>query len=426
MPRMLILADDLTGAADCGVACAAAGLETVVALNRLARSADAEVLSVDADTRRMTPEEACREVDRLIRQCALDPDLLFFQKIDSTLRGNVAAELAAALRTYGSLHQVAGETVAVMAPAFPANGRTTVNGVQLVRGQPLHDTELWRIGGMHGRAYIPDLLQQSGLESALLHLDAVRAGEPVLLEKMTAAARQAAVVVCDAETEADLAAIARASMELRQRVIWAGSAGLAYHLPKAAGLPRTSRSAERVLSSLSGPLLFVIGSISRRSVEQVQLLIRSSRTVHITAPAEVLLAGEQTRGWRQLVGELEGAVERNQDLVLECAPEPVVGAAQRPMLSAALAQITTAVRGKIGALIASGGETARMVFDAWGVTRMRLMGEIEKGIPIATAEDWSRPLPIMTKAGDFGSYEALLKCQQYLRRTSHLHRTSQI
>lgn len=57
MPRMLILADDLTGAADCGVACAAAGLETVVALNRLARSADAEVLSVDADTRRMTPEE---------------------------------------------------------------------------------------------------------------------------------------------------------------------------------------------------------------------------------------------------------------------------------------------------------------------------------------------------------------------------------
>src|SRR5579864_3088761 len=117
---MLILADDLTGAADCGVACACAGLE---ALNEHACSADAEVLSVDTDTRRMTPERAALEIDRFVRACALDEDLLLFKKIDSTLRGHVAAEIAAVLGAYRSLHPGAGQVVALMAPAFPAYGR---------------------------------------------------------------------------------------------------------------------------------------------------------------------------------------------------------------------------------------------------------------------------------------------------------------
>ncbi len=415
MRRMLILADDLTGAADCGVACACAGLETLLALNEHACNADSEVLSVDADTRRMTPEKAAQQIDRLVRTCAFGEGLLLFKKIDSTLRGHVAAEIAAALAAYRSLHPGAGQAVALMAPAFPAHGRTTVNGVQRVYGRPLHDTETWRIESLTGPSYIPDMLRGSALNSALLSLDAVRAGESALRRALTSAANEADVLVCDAETDADLHAIAAASIESRRRFIWVGSAGLAYHLPEAAGLPRTSEGAACARPPVSGSLLFIVGSIAHKTMDQVQLLIDSSRIPCIAAPPEILLAGEQTARWHGLIEELELLVRINQDAVLAIAPEPQVTIVQRPLLSAALAQITTSVSGKIGALIASGGETARMVFDAWGVTRMRLIAEVEKGIPLSIAEHGNRHLPIITKAGDFGTREALLKCRQVLR-----------
>ena len=416
MRRMLILADDLTGAADCGAASACSGLETFVAFDEHACSADAEVLSVDTDTRRMTPESAALAIDRLVRACALGEDLLLFKKIDSTLRGHVAAEIAAMLASYRSLHQGAGQAVALMAPAFPAYGRTTVNGVQRVHDRPLHETEIWRTEAIGESSYIPDMLRGAGLKSALLDLDLVRAGRDALHRALTSATDQADVVVCDAETDADLQAIAAGSMELRRRFVWVGSAGLAHHLPEAAGLRQTGKSAACALPLLSGPLLFVIGSVAQRTMHQVQVLMDSSPVRCISALPEILLAGERTGRWRGLIEDLERAVRMNQDVALTIASQPQVEMAHRPLLSPALAQISSSVKADVGALIASGGETARSVLQGWGVTGMRLIAEVEKGIPLSIAEHWNRRLPIITKAGDFGTREALLKCRQVLRQ----------
>ena len=55
------------------------------------------------------------------------------KKVDSTLRGPLAAEIEAALAA-------SGRTRAVVAPAFPATGRTTVGGVQHLDGVPVHAT----------------------------------------------------------------------------------------------------------------------------------------------------------------------------------------------------------------------------------------------------------------------------------------------
>ena len=67
MALMLIIADDLTGAADCGVACAGHGLHTMLVLGDSGDDVDAEVLSVDGDTRRLPPNEAAAETARLLR-----------------------------------------------------------------------------------------------------------------------------------------------------------------------------------------------------------------------------------------------------------------------------------------------------------------------------------------------------------------------
>lgn len=424
MLRMLIVADDLSGAADCGVTCVGAGLKTVVVLKDHADDSGTEVLSVDADTRGMEAGKAAQEVGRLVRQYAADEGLLLFKKIDSTLRGNVSAELAAVLDAHRNLHPHACGTVAVMAPAFPASGRTTVNGMQLVYGQPLHNLEIWRHQGMMGRSYIPDILTSAGLKSALIRLDVVRSADCALADAMKLSADCADVLVCDAETDADLRAIARASMMLERKTIWVGSAGLAYHLPHAAGLNTAIGADECALPSLSGPLLFVVGSLSRNSIEQVRVLTSSAQILRLSVPVGVLLSGAESVRWQEYERELQGAITMNKDVVLGPESEPQVEVSARSLLSASLARMTLSISGRIGALVATGGETARMVLQHWGVTGLRLLGELERGIPVSVTENWSRQLPVITKAGDFGNSEALLNCRQFLHSAGrNLHQS---
>jgi D-threonate/D-erythronate kinase len=412
MPGLLILADDLSGAADCGVAFTQAGLDTIVALGDVADNAHCDVLSIDADTRCLVEELATDKIARLVRRYACRRDLLLFKKIDSTLRGHVAAELAAILDAYRSLHSGAGPTIAVMAPAFPSIGRTTVNGLQLVHGNPLHEHEIWQLQGLSHRPDLAEMLQKAGLTSALLPLDIIRSSG--LLDAMSFSAHHVDVLVCDAETDADLEAIARASMKLEQKIIWVGSAGLAFHLPRAMELRPASTDRRRELLPLSGPLLFVIGSMARRSHEQMQVLTSSSPALHITVPPDILLQGARAPRWQDYERDLAAAIAMDRDVVLRPGAGSHVAMADRQRLSASLARMTSSVSSRIGGLIAAGGETARVVLQGWGITGLRLIGELERGVPVSIAEDWVRRFPVITKAGDFGSPETLLHCAQFL------------
>jgi uncharacterized protein YgbK (DUF1537 family) len=85
-----------------------------------------------------------------------------------------------------------------------------------------------------------------------------------------------------------------------------------------------------------------------------------------------------------------------------------------PVTSASAASLA---RGTAGAraLVLVGGETARAVLTAMGVTRFRLVDEIERGVPRAVLEG-PPPRPVVTKAGAFGDRDTLLRCRRALRR----------
>ena len=90
MRQILIIADDLSGAADCAMACGSSGLSTVVSLGNCEKEADAEVLAIDADTRCLDPAAAAKRISALLRQHSSDNPQIIFKKVDSTLRGHVA------------------------------------------------------------------------------------------------------------------------------------------------------------------------------------------------------------------------------------------------------------------------------------------------------------------------------------------------
>jgi uncharacterized protein YgbK (DUF1537 family) len=394
---MFILADDLSGAADCAIGAAKAGLKSIV-LFEPGSAVEAEVVAVDADTRHRPAAEA-GAINRALWQARATPNGLFYKKIDSTLRGNFAAEMAA----------LTAAGVAIVAPAFPGAGRSTRLGKVWVKGVPLEETEIWANERMQGTADMVDILRRHGLQAVNVPLATVRGDLRSELSRLLADPTLQAVV-CDAEDDADLARIATASVGLR--VYWVGSAGLAAHLPQAARL--AGRSQAPTLQ-VTGAIVAVVGSLSAVSRQQAEQLEAQSDMVVLVPPPEVLRAGAADPRWQALQGAVAAAIDSGKDLMIRTGLEAHNDLSQGHVLCASLQQLLAPSAAKIGALIATGGETARALLPAFGAYALQLVSEIEPGVPLSMAIG-TRTLPVVTKAGAFGSPEALLRCYSALAK----------
>lgn len=418
--RMLILADDLSGAADCAIPCAAAGLQTLVALGETAGSAPpTEVLALDADTRRLTPKDAADQTGALLRRLGQGGQI-WFKKFDSTLRGNVGAELAAAL---AAQREWAPEAFALVAPAFPATGRQTRGGQQYLNNTPVEETEVWKREGIRGRAHMPTLAARAGLRAIHIPLDEVRAGQGGLSAALAQAGAAHDAVICDAETDADLRAIAEAGVALGSPVLWAGAAGLARYLPEAARLAHDVPSQE-VLVPARGPVLFVVGSMSSVSHGQVTHLTAAGGLHTLLIPPHVLRAGEGDAEWSAALRALDEALSAGKDVVVQLGMEERVNVGEGLALCHALSRLVAPFAARIGGLVSTGGETARAVLVAFGAAVLRLRGEIEPGVPLSVTEGGAsgpHGLPVITKAGAFGQPDTLLRCRAVLHQPSLLN-----
>jgi uncharacterized protein YgbK (DUF1537 family) len=410
LPQVLILADDLSGAADCSIACLRTGLDAEVALGPEYDLSRANIFAVDADTRGLTAADAAKRMHELATSFNGDPCTVFFKKIDSTLRGHLGAELAAVIGARGAR---ISKPIAVMAPAFPAYGRTTVGGVHHLHGRPLHETEMWTHERMDGEANIARMLLGSGLRCSHVDVGSLRKG----VHANSGQCQNTDVIVCDAATDKDMMAIARLAAAFGERAIWVGSAGLAHCIPEAAGLAPALSARHRATLLPSGPALFVIGTATPRTREQVNVLLSSSKIHAVVVSPEILLGGRESARWRELTAELATALKNREHTILVCDSEPVIQSAYSGQLSFALAEMTAGLGDDAGTLVASGGETARKVLDRWQVRSLRLRGELERGVPISSAwRDETNSITVITKAGDFGQPDTLLRCLQWVNK----------
>ena len=122
-PACLLIADDLTGACDTGVQFARRGLscEVQFALSRTALSRT-DVVGYSTSSRCDNVADSRLKIQAIAdRYSGLEGGIIF-KKIDSTMRGNVGEELAAALEHFQS-------ECAIIAPAYPAMQRTVQHGV---------------------------------------------------------------------------------------------------------------------------------------------------------------------------------------------------------------------------------------------------------------------------------------------------------
>ena len=142
--QICLLADDLTGACDAAAAFLPTGRAVRVWLGGAATfSATEPVQAYNTDSRSLSPVKASRIVSRSAAALASNPQTLFFKKIDSAARGPFAAEILAALRASRS-------RAVLLAPAFPAAGRTVCHGILEIQDATGQRTQIVREGMFTG------------------------------------------------------------------------------------------------------------------------------------------------------------------------------------------------------------------------------------------------------------------------------------
>ncbi len=136
---MIVIADDITGAAEiAGIAFARGEAVRLVcgcvtATYRTATYSTNETTVIATDTRSMSEPEAVAETRHIASSIIHHPSSIF-KKTDSALRGHVVAELAA-------LMQATGYERAVYLPANPSKGRVIRNGIYYINNVPIHETD---------------------------------------------------------------------------------------------------------------------------------------------------------------------------------------------------------------------------------------------------------------------------------------------
>lgn len=397
---VLIIADDLSGAADCAIAFASAGLSTVVTLDASHNTGDASVVAIDTDTRRLSVT-AAGERTLTAYKTLLKPGQRLYKKIDSTLRGNWAVEVAALAPHAG---------LAIIAPAFPATGRTTLHGKVLVNCQPLETTDTWKLEHADRSADISSMLEESGLRVAKLSLDTLRGDQAVLAQHITEIANsEVGALIIDAQTAEDLQTLAIVTANVTAPLFWVGSGGLAREMAALPELLSAPLQTSPPPHEKYAPTLVLVGSLSSVSERQCAMLKERALIGELVVPPAVLRQGMSHgdwAGWEIRIGEY---LHRGEDLLLRIGRDDAFDPAEGARLSTLLAAMVRPHFAYVGGLIATGGETARAMLGAVGIGSLQLLCEIEAGVafgrPISSREG-HRP-GVVTKAGAFGTDHAL-------------------
>ena len=405
--RWLILADDLTGAADCAIAFARRGLAAGVSWGEgVDAGAQPAVFSYDADSRGMTPEQAAAR-HRQVLERLFATDRVLFKKIDSTLRGQPAAETAA---TIAFLRARIGSAFGIFAPAFPATDRTTVAGHIHVGGRLLEEAEIWQRDHSYASADLVAVLATAGVAAEIVPLATIRGETEALRAALAAIAASGDIVaICDAETDDDLRRIAEASLPVSAGTFFIASAGLAHAL--AAAAPGDGDTTPPFQASVQGALI-VVGSLAVASRAGARKLVASGDVVHVPVKPETLLSDPEGRA--ALGRSVTHLLDCGQDALVEIEMGDKPDMSLGPRLVAGLAEALAPAAPRMGAFAATGGETAAALLSSFGVNGIRLVDEIEPGVALGLTLG-ALSIPVVTKAGAFGDEDSLGRITERLR-----------
>lgn len=403
MVKLLIIADDFTGALDTGVQFAAGGAETRVVTNTEYDFGSAEetvqVLVLDAETRHLTPEKAYEIVFQITKRAYENGIPFIYKKTDSALRGNIGSELKAVL-------DATKQTSLHFLPAFPKMNRITRKGIHYIDGVPVHES-------VFGKDPFEPVVCSSIREM-------IRSDMPVtVVETMEGWQLKPGIMVYDAADDEELRSKGRFLLEQDELHIMAGCAGFAGVLPELLGLRgRTTGKVE-----LAEQLFVACGSVNPITRNQLDYAEQKGCTrIRLTPEQKLTEESYRTEAGRRLLRQWETIAENSRLCILDTNDPPgrsdTLDYARRHgiTLEELRVRISTTlgciVKEMIGlglssTLLITGGDCLLGFMKHIGCDAITPVCEMAPGTVLSEVETKGKALGVITKSGGFGD-ETLL------------------
>jgi len=374
MISLLVIADDFTGAMDTGVQLSKAGIKTLVCASPdfdwPAEESAVQVLSVNTESRHITPEKAYSIVKMLTEKAIRHSVPCIYKKVDSMLRGNLSAELAAVL-------DATGEAVLPFAPAYPKNGRTTENGQLCVNGVPFSPKSTDPFSPVDS-ADIASILSPLPVHPATVKTPLPNG-----------------VALFNAKTDADLQEIARFAERENATRILSGCAGFASMLPNILHLQGRIDTPHIP----GGKFLLISGSLHPNTLAQIEALRKSG------VPVQYMFEENAAT-----VPSAQKALQKSEILAVSTVISPPQGnlseesrLAARETISAFAKELLEAVTPSV--LVIVGGDTLSGIMEKLSITSVQPLCELLPGVVLGFTPH--RKQFIVTKSGGFGDANTL-------------------
>lgn len=425
-----IIADDLTGANDTALQFFMRGCETRVSFGEDAavdENFKTEVFALSTESRNVDCETAHFRIENalenVIKNCSFE---YIYKKIDSVLRGNIAVEVM-------TLSRGLGYDAALICPAFPSEGRTTVGGFHLLKGVPLQRTEVSRdpscpvvesniINILKSR--MPKEFEDS---LALISLDIVMKGAgPILakLNELISAGKK--IIVADAVSTTDVEQIALAYTKTNYKVLPCGSAGLAQALSKI-WHPETGEEKSTSVEIPDLPKFIVSGSATDMTAAQIKRLQENDNienTYFVAIKPENIFSDDYEDVSERILNNLikqntvivhsSELVENNDELLAFLMEHEITRDVFISRICDYLSAVTrTVLSRRESVLITVGGETSYKCCRAVGVNNLRIIDTVAPAIPLGISSNGQY---IVTKSGNLGNQNTLVEIVKYFEQ----------
>ena len=417
--KRLVIADDLTGANDTGVHFLSVNEPVTVIANPDSENEnigtlDASTIVVNTNSRFFTPKKAYSEVYECMQKyLALKPTEIY-KKIDSTLRGNIGAEIDAVMA--GS-----GYKIACVVPAAPRNGRTILDGQCYVNGVPLDQTEIAKDPFTPVRTANLSMIvsSQTTREVGLLPLDIIRSAESTAkryLHQLVSSGKE--IIIADSESIEDLVAVEKLFQRLDEKVLFVGSAGFFHAIGNSDGKMGPFIFDE----SESDPvgILLVVGSLMDISIRQAEWFCEKEENCRSRKISTANILKATAPEVEKIISELTADLSSKNIGLLRTEKEQISAKANSPIIGKALGSIVSKVVNTAGVdvLFVTGGDTALYILNELGVSKLNLKDELFPGIAAAEilVPGKTKPTLFISKAGSYGEENALESVVDYVLR----------
>lgn len=406
--KVLIVADDMTGANDTGALFGKNGFSAITAIrpeNTAALRGKTDVVCLSTDSRAMLSENAEDTVFKAVKDCWL-PGSLVCKRIDSTLRGNVGSEIN------GMLKALPEDYKAIVVPSCPEAGRICVGGHVLVNGTALAKSsaaEDKKTPVIYSR--VEDIIrQQNQNECRTFWLQDVQKGADCLTNEIKAC--EAKIMIFDAVTQEDIESIAKACVDSKISFICVDPGRFSFETARY----RFEKVRKQKKEEAN---LLVIGSIYDVTRKQVTYLEQRKQTETYTVHVDALISEYEMEKSRLLKEIEEREKQKVQNICLITQAEPIPLTIEEAECAAErLAQIGIEILKKtkkdIRCAYLSGGDVARYFLKELQADALDLKDEV---CPLAVygkviGGTWNG-LQILTKGGMVGSEETLYQMLNY-------------